>query len=60
MILDRDGVLNRDLPRGVLARADLEILTGAPEAVARLNRSGYRVAVASNQSAVGKGLLTPG
>ncbi len=57
VILDRDGVLNRDLPQGVLARTDLMILPGAPEAVARLNRAGYLVAVASNQSAVGKGLL---
>lgn len=37
---------------------DLRLLPGAAEAVARLNRAGWAVAVVTNQAGVGKGVLT--
>jgi D-glycero-D-manno-heptose 1,7-bisphosphate phosphatase len=58
VILDRDGVLNADRSDYVLTPDQLAPLPGAARAVARLNAAGCRVAVATNQSAIGRGLLT--
>ena len=57
VFLDRDGVLNRDRADYVKNLQEFEMLRGAAEAVARLNRMGYRVVVVSNQAGVGKGLI---
>jgi D-glycero-D-manno-heptose 1,7-bisphosphate phosphatase len=59
VILDRDGVLNVDLPQSVTRLEDFEIIEGAPEAVANLNRAGFTVALATNQACVGRGDMTP-
>lgn len=59
LILDRDGVINRDRDDYVKGLDELEIFPWAPQAIAEANHSGYRVAVVSNQQAVAKGLLTP-
>ncbi len=58
VLLDRDGVINRDLPYGVLEPAEFEMLPGAAAAIARLTRAGFRIAICTNQSAIGKGLTT--
>jgi len=58
ILLDRDGVLNRDRPRGVLRPEDLELLPGAAEAVSRLVRAGYRVLLITSQSCVGRGWIS--
>lgn len=60
VILDRDGVLNREPPqRGyVLSRAEFHWLPGALEALALMHSAGLRLSVASNQSAVGRGLMS--
>jgi len=55
VLLDRDGVLNVDRPRGVLALDQLAIERGAPAAVARLTAAGYRVLVVTNQACIGRG-----
>ena len=57
VMLDRDGVLNRDRPDSVKTPAELEMLEGAAAAVARLNRHGCKVALVSNQSIVGRGII---
>lgn len=59
MLLDRDGVLNVDRPDSVTSVAQLRLLPGAAQGVALLNRKGYRVLVITNQSVVGRGLLSP-
>lgn len=59
VLLDRDGVLNRDLPGSVLSADDLEPIEGSAEAVAWLNRAGFEVAVVTNQACVGRGELAP-
>ena len=58
VFLDRDGTLNRD-DGGYLADPDgLVLLPGAAEAVAALNAAGVKAVVVTNQSGVGRGLIT--
>lgn len=59
VLLDRDGVLNEDRQDFVKNPGELTMIAGAADAVARLNRAGHTVAVVSNQSGVGRGLMTP-
>jgi D-glycero-D-manno-heptose 1,7-bisphosphate phosphatase len=59
VLLDRDGVLNVDVPpHGVTSLDMLEIYPFAGEAVRLFNDAGWKVAIITNQSAVGKGLLS--
>jgi D-glycero-D-manno-heptose 1,7-bisphosphate phosphatase len=60
VILDRDGVLNREAQDGgyVLEPAGFLWLPGALEALAMLRRAGVHLSVATNQSGVGRGLMT--
>ena len=58
VLLDRDGVINRDLPGSVLHRRDFELLPGVGEAIAQINRKGYGVLVLTNQACVGRGELS--
>lgn len=58
VLLDRDGVLNQDIEGGyVLSPGELVMLPGVAEAVARLNARGLIVAICTNQSCIGKGLI---
>jgi D-glycero-D-manno-heptose 1,7-bisphosphate phosphatase len=57
VILDRDGVINVDSDRFIKSVDEWKPIPGALEAIARLNGAGYRVAVATNQSGVERGLL---
>ena len=59
LILDRDGVLNREAPACgyILRPEDFHWLPGSLEALAMLHQAGVRLSVATNQSAVGRGLM---
>ncbi len=57
-MLDRDGVINRDLPGSVCRVEDLEMLPDVGAAIAALNRQRYGVLVITNQACVGRGELT--
>ena len=57
VLLDRDGVINIDRPGSVCRVDDFELLPGAADAVADMNRMGYRVLVITNQACVGRGDL---
>jgi histidinol-phosphate phosphatase family protein len=58
VFLDRDGTLNYD--EGYLADPDrLVLLPGAADAVAAMNAAGVKVAIITNQSGVGRGLIAP-
>ncbi len=61
MFLDRDGTLNTSPPPGdyVTDPDQLELLPGAGEAVAALNRAGVWVGVVTNQRGIALGLLGP-
>lgn len=55
VILDRDGVINADSDEYVKSVDEWIPLPGSLEAITRLNASGFRVAVASNQSGLARG-----
>jgi D-glycero-D-manno-heptose 1,7-bisphosphate phosphatase len=55
VILDRDGVINRDSSDFVKSAAEWIPLEGSVGAIAALSRAGYTVAVASNQSGLARG-----
>jgi histidinol-phosphate phosphatase family protein len=56
VLLDRDGTLIRDVPYNADPER-VEPVTDAVEAVERLRRAGVRLAVISNQSGIGRGLI---
>ncbi|MBY0354573.1 MAG: HAD-IIIA family hydrolase [Rickettsiales bacterium] len=58
VLLDRDGVINEDLPHGVTHIHQFRLLAGALEAMASLTRAGFRIAIVTNQSVIGKGLAS--
>lgn len=57
VILDRDGVINQDSAHFIKNPNEWIALPGSLEAVALLNQSGYRVALATNQSGIARGLF---
>lgn len=58
VVLDRDGVINYDSPDYIRSASEWQPLPGSLEAMARLQQAGYLLAVASNQSGLGRGLFT--
>ena len=57
VILDRDGVINHDSDEFIKSPDEWIALPGSLEAIARLNRHGYCVVVATNQSGLARGLF---
>jgi heptosyltransferase-2 len=55
--LDRDGTLNWD-PGYLSDPKGLQLLPGVGAAVARLNRAGFKTVLVTNQSGIGRGLIT--
>jgi D-glycero-D-manno-heptose 1,7-bisphosphate phosphatase len=59
VLLDRDGVINEDVGSpGVCHVDDFRLVPGAAAAIAKLKRAGATVCVVTNQTCVGKGLVT--
>ncbi len=56
VILDRDGVINVDRVDYVRRLEEWQPLPGSLEAIAQLSRAGITVAVATNQSGIGRGV----
>lgn len=61
VILDRDGVLNRRMPKAQYVSRPTEFvwLDGALDALRLLTQSGFRILVATNQAGVARGKLSP-
>ncbi|MEO8484997.1 MAG: D-glycero-beta-D-manno-heptose 1,7-bisphosphate 7-phosphatase [Betaproteobacteria bacterium] len=57
IILDRDGVINHDSDQFIKTPDEWRPIPGSLEAIARLSHAGYRVAVCTNQSGIGRGLF---
>lgn len=55
IILDRDGVINEDSDAFVKSVAEWIPLPGSIEAIARLSKAGWTVAIATNQSGLARG-----
>ena len=58
VILDRDGVINEESDDFIRSVDEWVPIPGSLEAIAGLSRAGYRVAIATNQSGVGRGLFS--
>jgi D-glycero-D-manno-heptose 1,7-bisphosphate phosphatase len=56
-ILDRDGTINEEVGY-VLHPAEMRLLPGAADAIRRLRELGLGIVVVTNQSPIGRGLLT--
>ena len=57
VVLDRDGVINADSPDYIKTPAEWHALPGSLDAIAKLKTAGVRVAIATNQSGVARGLF---
>ena len=60
VILDRDGVINHDSPDYIRTPEQWQPIEGSLEAIAALGSAGFAPVIVSNQSGVGRGLLTAG
>jgi len=58
VFLDRDGVINENLPYYVKSWDEVHILPGVLDALRTLRQTPFAVVVVTNQSAVNRGLLT--
>ena len=58
LLLDRDGVINYESPDYIKSPDEWQAIPGSLAAIARLTQAGYRVAVTTNQSGVGRGLFS--
>ena len=57
-MLDRDGVINEDSDDYIKSPDEWRPVPGSLEAIARLHQAGFVIAVATNQSGVGRGLFS--
>jgi D-glycero-D-manno-heptose 1,7-bisphosphate phosphatase len=57
VILDRDGVINENSRKFIRSPEDWMPIPGSLNAIAKLNRAGFRVVVATNQSGIRRRLL---
>lgn len=58
VFLDRDGVINENRDDYVKAWGEVRFLPGVLEALARLAATPFRIVLTSNQSPIGRGILT--
>ena len=59
IILDRDGVINQDSPDFIKSPEEWIPIDGSLEAIGRLSQAGYEVVILTNQSGIGRGLISP-
>ena len=59
VFLDRDGVINRNLNNYVQSIEDVHIIPRSLQAIANLTKSEYAIVIVTNQSAIGRRLMTP-
>jgi D-glycero-D-manno-heptose 1,7-bisphosphate phosphatase len=58
VILDRDGVINEDSDAFVKSVDEWIPIDGSIDAIARLYEHGFTIAIATNQSGIGRGLFS--
>ena len=58
VFLDRDGVINTDSSEYIKNESEFEFIPKSPEAIALLTRNGFHVIVITNQSMIGRKMVT--
>jgi len=58
VLIDRDGVINRDSDEYIKSVAEWQPLAGSLEALRDLTAAGFRIVVITNQSGIGRGLFS--
>ncbi len=58
IVIDRDGVINKESDQFIKTAEEYHLLPGAVGAIKRLNDAGFDVFVASNQSGIGRGIIS--
>ncbi len=58
IVLDRDGVINQDSDDYIKSPEEFIPIHGSLEAMARLNRAGYKIIISTNQSGIARGYFT--
>jgi D-glycero-D-manno-heptose 1,7-bisphosphate phosphatase len=58
VILDRDGVINHDSPLYIKSPDEWRPIEGSLKAISALVQAGIEIAVITNQSAIGRGLIS--
>jgi D-glycero-D-manno-heptose 1,7-bisphosphate phosphatase len=59
IFLDRDGVIIENRPAYVQTWEDVSIFPQALQALARASRTHYRIVIVTNQSGIGRGIISP-
>ncbi len=58
IILDRDGVINKDSANYIRSAEEWIPIPGSIKAIAKLSQAGYAIAIATNQSGLARGYFT--
>lgn len=58
VFLDRDGVINFNLPNYIKSIDEVRFIPGSLEAISRLSRTDYLIFIVTNQSLVGRRLIS--
>lgn len=58
LLLDRDGTVNVEREGFITDPSGLKLIQGAGQAIAQANRAGVHVALVTNQSVVGRGIIS--
>ena len=58
IVLDRDGVITLIFMTYVTSPQEFRPIKGSLEAIARLNKKGFKIAIATNQACIEKGIIT--
>ncbi len=58
LLLDRDGVVNEDMPHSVTSLNEFRILPGVAQAIARMTQANWNIAIVTNQAVVADGRLS--
>ncbi len=58
LLCDRDGVIIQDRPGFVRSESDVAFVPGSIDALARAGEQGFPVVIVSNQSGIGRGLVS--
>ena len=58
IVLDRDGVINVDLMTYVTKPEEFKPIPGSLDAIANLNKNGFKVFIATNQACIEKEIIS--